>query len=87
MCSCNSTSSSNVSTRRAVGECPELYEVLRGLDLRVLNLLTVEPSDILLDTNRQLRFWMRNLRSYCPTEEDVSTVESFIETEEVRVKN
>jgi len=84
-CGC-SGSSSTLSTTKSqavtLSKCPELQEVLRALDLRVLNLLAVQQTALLLETNRQLRFWMRNLNKYCPTEEEIDTVTQFVSNEE-----
>lgn len=83
-CGCGNSVSSTVSRTSGVtlSKCPELYEVLRSLDLRVINLMNVENDNILMETNRQLRLWMRNLNKYCPTEEEISTVRQFVENKE-----
>lgn len=80
-CGCNKNNNIPVS-RTNLSRCPELYEVLRQLDLKVINLMNVENTKILQETNSQLRMWMRNLNSYCPTEEEVEIVREFINKEE-----
>ena len=44
--------------------------------------MNVENTKILQETNSQLRMWMRNLNSYCPTEEEIEIVREFINKEE-----
>ena len=73
---------STVQNKVTLSKCPELHETLRSLDLRVINLLNQENTPILQETNKQLRMWMRNLNSYCPNEEEIEVVRSFIETNE-----
>lgn len=80
-CGCNKNNNIPVS-RTNLSRCPELYEVLRQLDLKVINLMNVENTKILQETNSQLRMWMRNLNSYCPTEEEIEIVRAFINKEE-----
>lgn len=80
-CGCNKNNNIPVS-RTNLSRCPELYEVLRQLDLKVINLMNVENTKILQETNSQLRMWMRNLNSYCPTEEEIEIVREFINKEE-----
>lgn len=89
-CGCNGSSgisiqSNNVNVYRTntSSKCPELREVIRDLDLRVINLLNVENKPILQETNKQLRMWMRNLGSYCPTEEELEIIRDFINKEEM----
>lgn len=85
MCGCNKNSNTlNAVQRNTVGlsKCPELHEVLRSLDLRVINLLNKESNSLLMETNRQLRLWMRNLNKYCPSEEEIETVRLFLENSE-----
>ena len=78
----NSVSKKNVS----LSKCPELQEVLRSIDLRVINLLNVENKPILQETNRQLRMWMRNLSSYCPSQDEIDIVNEFVNKEEEIIK-
>lgn len=91
-CGCGGGSGVTVNTsnttivRRAgvsLSKCPELREVLRSLDLRVINLLNINNKPILQETNRQLRMWMRNLSNYCPTEEELEIIREFINKEEI----
>lgn len=90
-CGCGGGSGATVNTsntttfRKGVtlSKCPELREVLRALDLRVINLLNIENKPILQETNNQLRMWMRNLNSYCPTEEELEIIREFINKEEI----
>lgn len=77
-----STSKKNVT----LSNCPELQEVLRAIDLRVINLLNIENKPILQETNRQLRMWMRNLNSYCPSQDEIDTVNEFVNKEEEIIK-
>ena len=44
--------------------------------------MNIENTKILQETNSQLRMWMRNLNSYCPTEEEIEIVREFINKEE-----
>lgn len=80
-CGCNKNNSVQIN-RTALSKCPELYEILRQLDLKVINLMNIENTKILQETNSQLRMWMRNLNSYCPTEEEIEIVREFINKEE-----
>lgn len=80
-CGCNKNNAIQTS-RTTLSQCPELYEVLRQLDLKVINLMNVENTKILQETNSQLRMWMRNLNSYCPTQEEIDIVREFINKEE-----
>ena len=79
----NQLKTNSVSKRVTLSKCPELREVLRDLDLRVINLLNLENKPILQETNKQLRMWMRNLNSYCPTEEELEIIREFINKEEI----
>ena len=80
-CGCNKNNNVLVN-RTNLSKCPELYEVLRQLDLKVINLMNIENTKILQETNSQLRMWMRILNSYCPTEEEIEIVREFINKEE-----
>lgn len=64
-------------------KCPEKYEYIRQLDLRVINLLNKKNDELLKQTNTQLRRWMRGLDKYCPSDEELETVESYIKSVEV----
>lgn len=80
---CGCGGQSTVQKKVTLSKCPELYEVLRSLDLRVINLLNQNLEPILKETNKQLRMWMRNLHSYCPNEEELEIVRSFVESKEL----
>jgi len=85
MCGCTGNVSNNqdvVNRKTSLSKCPELYETLRSIDLRVINLLNINNSDILRETNRQLRIWMRNLNKYCPSQEEIEILEQFVNNEE-----
>lgn len=48
-CGCNKNNVIQTS-RTTLSQCPELYEVLRQLDLKVINLMNVENTKILQET-------------------------------------
>lgn len=79
------SNSTTVSRGVTLSKCPELREILRALDLRVINLLNIENKPILQETNKQLRMWMRNLGSYCPSEEELEIIREFINKEEISI--
>lgn len=97
MCGCmsNVTTSKNTSTTvnkisvstttttplKSSINCDITYEEIRDLDLKVLQILRKEKDDFLMQINRQLIYWFRNINNECPNLEEYNIIKQYVENE------
>ena len=79
-CGCAKNRSSNLQSKS--NNCSKTLNTLRSLHVRIINLLNKNNEEILQQTELQLKNWIRNISSYCPSENELEIVSSFIASKE-----
>lgn len=88
MCGCLSRkngkrrlSSRTTSTVKVDNSCKEMYEELSNLDLVIIKILKDLKDNILVEANKKIRIWIRDLDKGCPDEYGFNTIKQYIENE------
>lgn len=83
MCGClgkNKDNNKKILNKNKVSCIGEL-QTLNDLNIKVLDMLKVERNSLLLEANKQIRLWIKNINRRCPNPQEYQIMIDYVNNE------